>query len=562
MKIENDVLKLIKDFSDDSTDTHAKAGLGTAYWSMLISSICDTVIEKRDLGELLAVESSFINVGAFPKISGDKDAANSAIFNTDKKFDHLDIISVTDLLQIILKKINSGEKKESVERKIKSSQVKKDRLVKGLSGLELKRTDLLKASFGSADVSTLKIISELPHVDTLVFENLRVKKAIASGLFMNVENKRAFVAKTRVLDERLLTLENLYKSISDTKTRVVMREILRNIETVRNEIINFEERIDRHEKELKKIELESQNVSEMEVESGFRTELEFLRDNVKLASRRLKQDNCSFFNPEDNHVTLSELQDAMDIILEFDPKIFHNSRIPIYGRPKLLLVPGNGSGIYDWKNNLFVIPQTTHFKDIMPSLAAAVMEYRLDTDEDKLLINSYQKLSTQKDIKSIITLKENLTRDYIKWLTSEYNGFKVLDKETRAWFEYYVGPSKKSIFTPPELQPFLFSSNQIKDLFSENEKLVSDGTSEEIAKSSWILSVLEFQNGNYQKAYDYIIAAKDNGFTHKFLSYNVSFICSKAARKPEAIEAIKVFITENTQGWWAALARDNQRSLG
>ena len=557
MKIENDVLKLIKELSDDSTDARAKAGLGSAYWSMLIGAVCDTVIEKKDIKHLINEEKAFIDVGAFPKISGDKDVAQSSIFDTKKKYEYIDIISVTDLLEIILLKITSGEKKEKLERHIKSSRVKKDRLLIDLKILQEERIEILTKSVGSTNAA----VNELPHTDVLVFENLRIKRAIAAGLFMNVEAKREFVAKTKVLDSKLSILEGLYKSIPDAEDRVAMRELLRKIDSVRNEVINFDERIARYEKELDEVINESQNVSEMEIESGFRTELEFLRENVKLASRRLKQDNFSFYNPEANHVSLLELQKTMDIILEFDPEIFHNSRIPIYGRPKLLLVPGNGSGIYDWKNNLFLIPQTTHTKDIMPSLAAAVMEYRLDTDEDKLLINSYQKISTQKDIKSIITLKENLTKDYIKWLTSEYKGFKVLDKETRAWFERNVGPSKKDIYTPPDLQPFLFSSSDFKELFSENEKKITEGSDDEIAISAWILSVLEFQNGNYQKSYDYIKSAKEHGFAHKFLSYNSAIICSKVARKPEALEALNEFTTKNTQGWWVALARDQIRRL-
>jgi tetratricopeptide (TPR) repeat protein len=224
-------------------------------------------------------------------------------------------------------------------------------------------------------------------------------------------------------------------------------------------------------------------------------------------------------------------------------------------------VPGNGHGLYDWKNNRFVIPLTPATGNFMTSVAAAIIEYRLDVDDDKKLLTSYQKLPAYKTVRSMMALRSSLTKDYIKWMTSEYQGFKVLDKDARNWFEHEIAPSRNDIYCPPEYQPFELSSDQFQALLKTIESKLTADNSPQSGEDLWAASILNYQQGEFKKSLHYINDLLSLNPNHIFSYYNQGIIAMKIPQKQMAIKGFNEFIKRKPQSWWASVARDHARRL-
>lgn len=560
MKIDNEGLRHIRSFIDDPSDTKAKSGLGLLYWSSLIDSLCDLIVEGTDTNNFIQEQRAFIDVGVFPKISGDAISAIKAIYDSKLDYKHLNILSFTGLIESLIKKIYAGDKKETLEREIKSAGIKKGRTQSQLIEAQDRRVTLLKTELASnIDPKQAALIEALANIDNEVLNNLKIKRSIARGKFLDVDSKRKFVADSQAIEEKRKFVDALYSNLKDLKAKASLREILKSVEKLQASFLDYEDAINKKTDELEQVNRESSEISPMEVESKLRKELEFIRDNVKLSAKRVKQDNFGTYVPSQKYFTVSKVKECLDVILEFDPHIFHNDRVNVFGKPSILLIPGNGNGIYDWKNNMLVIPLSPYGGDFMVSIASAVIEYRLDVDEDKKLISQYQKLPKMKTVKSIIALKDSLTKDYIKWVTSEYQGFKVLEKEHRQWFEHEIAPSKLEIYCPPELQMFAMTLEESQELLKNFNEDIEKGNNKSAAL--WGASILTYQSGDYQKSYSLIKEASELDGSEKFLFYNLGIISMKASRKQEAIDAFNKYATDNSQGWWTSVARDHVRRL-
>ena len=197
----------------------------------------------------------------------------------------------------------------------------------------------------------------------------------------------------------------------------------------------------------------------------------------------------------------------------------------------------------------------------MTSIATAIIEYRLDVDIDKNLLTSYQKLPEQKGKRSLYALRSSLTKDYIKWMNSEYFGFKVLDKDIRDWFEHEIAPSKTDIFCPPQYQTFALSSEEFRDMLNETEKKVKEATSNPAEEDLWKTCILQYQQGKFKESYKYINELLAIYPEHLFGYYNLGIIGMKIAHKQDAIKGFKEFMKRNPQSWWASIARDHIRRL-
>jgi hypothetical protein len=118
-----------------------------------------------------------------------------------------------------------------------------------------------------------------------------------------------------------------------------------------------------------------------------------------------------------------------------DPDMLRASRIRMYGIPRVILVPGQGLGVYDWEDNSLIIPifdAVSDVKDFCFALAA----FRWDNDEDRTLKDTYALLKVNKG-KGIRALQESFMTDYFLWISKERKGYRILPREVSKWFKTF-----------------------------------------------------------------------------------------------------------------------------
>jgi tetratricopeptide (TPR) repeat protein len=562
MKFDTAATQTIRAYLDDPTDSRALYGLGSLYWNLLISTIGQIIHDEGDIHEFLRTEKDFINAGIVETILEDADDIRSQIASGTVAYRYLKVRTVTDWLKDTFHKITAGDKKELLERDIKNLKIEQKKIDKEIASLQQARKELLQKTLGDADdKNVISQINGLVNTDYLTFQNLQTKKEIAKGTFFSVENRREFVAQTNLLQKENEKKDVLFSKVKSSEDKAALRKYNSRINELFDKSITCADTVVKKENEIDTIERDQSVLSPLEVENRVRAELEYLRDMMKLSAKRLHMESCPILRPRQKFFIIKELTACMDRILEFDPRVFYNERVPIFGKPSILLAPGNGYGLYDWKNNRLIIPVSPPTGDFMASIATAIIEYRLDVDDDKNLLTSYQKLPQYKAIRSMVALRANLTRDYIKWMTSEYQGFKVLEKEVRNWFEHEIAPSKIDIYCPPEYQQFELSTEQFQKLLKKIESKLEKESASPSHNDLWAASILNYQQGNFKKSLQYINDLISVDPNHIFSYYNLGIIAMKIPQKQMAIKGFNEFIARRPQSWWAAIARDHARRL-
>jgi tetratricopeptide (TPR) repeat protein len=182
-----------------------------------------------------------------------------------------------------------------------------------------------------------------------------------------------------------------------------------------------------------------------------------------------------------------------------------------------------------------------------------------------LLITSFNQLPDNKTIRSIIQIKAKLVKEYIIWMTSEYNGYRILSKDSKKWFEQEIGPSRNDIFTPLEFQSYTMTSMEFNKLFDDvtaRIKEAEENETEATPEDLWAGALLFYQMGKPERAlplFEKYAKAKPDDIKGQ---YNLGFAAMKQMNRPLAREAFGTYSKMDTQSWWSKLVRDHLRNLG
>ncbi|MCR4818747.1 MAG: hypothetical protein K5841_07315 [Fretibacterium sp.] len=138
--------------------------------------------------------------------------------------------------------------------------------------------------------------------------------------------------------------------------------------------------------------------------------------------------------PIDFRASAAELESmsAMDI------DMFNVPRVRMYGIPRVIFVPGQGLGTYDWSDNSLLIPVFPS-GGASKSLSYALAAYRWDSDEDRHLKNPYEQIKENRK-KNLIAMADSFYKDYFLWMTKEKKGYRVLSSETSKTFRQMLAP--------------------------------------------------------------------------------------------------------------------------
>jgi tetratricopeptide (TPR) repeat protein len=561
MELSDSSVYSLQEFIETPPKERSIGRLGGIFWKTLVNRITDLIHEGGDTGRFLSEEKDFIDYGLTKEFFEDFNVVSSAVRSGAKPYPPIAIRFLTEWIADTLLKIYRADKKELLDKDIKRLELERKQLSRECAEQQAGRKELLQNEFsGTTDLSLLKSIENLGACDVLYQINLQTKRATSMGAFMSVEERRIYSARAMRYQEEMEKCELLFARVKSEENRKSLRNFNNQIYEVMDKVAVCYERIKGKQRELSAVENETQAISPMEVEGRIRTELEYVRDMARLSARRLRLTACSILVPGAPFFTMEKLIAAFDRIIEFDPTLFNNDRVKIFGRPTALIVPGNGNAVYDWKNNQFVIPLVPPGGDFMGSIATGVIEYRIDVDDEKTMMTSYQKVPENRGVKSLVTLRAKMTKDYLTWMTSEYNGFKVLGKEARAWFEREIAPKKSEIFCPLEYQPFVLSQEQVKKVAGEIEARLS-GQGAPAPADLWGASIIAYQEGRYAEAAQRLQTLIETDGEFVFAYFNLGVVGMKTMNKPQATGAFIEFIKRNPRSWWTSVVTEHLRRL-
>lgn len=533
------------------------------YWSMIADWVSSMVNEPEKFSVQLAGIQDLIDYGICTEVAGSTPEIRTMVNDAARMGYSLTILMFSDWLNSLFAKIMQGDRKEVLEKELHRCESQKKSRSHDFENLQTERkSKVLNLLDEPTRKAKGRLIDDLVKIDDLMYSSLQMKKAISLGTFFSVAQKREHFDREKQLQKEVNWF-NSFVDMQPNKEGVAEAHKIQDkvIETL-SAIIEIEVVIEKIKSDILAIEKLKQEVSPAEIESRLRKEIEYMRDLSKLAAMRLKIAPCPILTVEQKIFTIGKIKESFDRIQEFDPEVFHNDRVSMFGKPSILLIPGTGASVFDWKNNMLIVPMVIPGNNPTASVATGIVDYRLDVDEDRTFMNSYNQIAERKTVRSTVELRNLLTKDYVAWMTSEYNGFRVLSKLIKEWFEHSVAPSKNDIFTPSEYSTFALSPTEFEAQFKEIEAMIQQGDMSAIDDSFlWSGSILYYQKGIFDKSLELLkvllMRNPDAGITW----YNAGMVAMKLMRKPDAIDYFTQYANKYPQTWWARIARDHLRRL-
>lgn len=174
----------------------------------------------------------------------------------------------------------------------------------------------------------------------------------------------------------------------------------------------------------------------MELREGINKKREFMQ----LAARSGRVDVSPLCRSNGTPIPFSRAGEIMMDLTPLDPEMLRASRIRMYGIPRVILVPGQGLGVYDWTDNSLIVPIFPVTSDIK-GFCFALGGFRWDNDEDRTLKDSYALLKANKK-KGIRAMQESFYNDYFLWISKERKGYRILPKDVSKWFGAFFKQKK------------------------------------------------------------------------------------------------------------------------
>lgn len=167
------------------------------------------------------------------------------------------------------------------------------------------------------------------------------------------------------------------------------------------------------------------------------------REYMVVPAKLARCDTSPLATPSDMEpMTMDVLSEKILEFSSFDMDMFVVPRVRMYGVPKVILIPGQGWGSYDWGDNSIIIPALP-VNDVNKTITYSLASFRWDSDEDRVIKNGYENNIKENRGKSIMELCTSFYKDYFIYLTKEKKGYRVLPRETSKAFVTIFAPRKE-----------------------------------------------------------------------------------------------------------------------
>ncbi|MCL2220612.1 MAG: tetratricopeptide repeat protein [Chitinispirillia bacterium] len=543
----------------------AVAEITGSFWGWLCEGLGEIIRENGDATKFLDENAAVIDLGLQKELVNVEEM-KAAIMDADISDCCINVRTMSQWLKVELRRARGGDDFEKLSQKNKLELDELDKLTKEIAEQQAFRRSKIEPMYMKPD-DCAKQIAQLEATEKLLLDSVRKNKEISKGAFLSVEQKRENMKQKQDLHVKLESANKFVAGLPNQEGAVEMKKLTKRIhEELFIKLVDMETVAKKTGEELEALQKKADAMPASEVETKVSDAINNIRDMVRLSAKRLGIEPFPLFTPNDKKLPMSELRKNLDRITEFDPRLFKNDRIAVVGRPFVLVVPATGNAIFDYQTNSVIMPTIAPAGNYMASLSKGMVEYRLDADEEKVLLTSYNGASPDlKKLRSLFDLKASLTKDYITWMTKEYNGTRIMPKENLKWFQQEIGPNKNEIFVPLKYQGYTMTSAEFNKLFDEVSERIKEAEEKETdptPEDLWVGSLLFYDMGKPEKALPLIEKYVKVKPDHLMAWYNLGHISMKQMNKAQAREAFDRFCKMDTSSWWSKAVRDVLRNLG
>ena len=206
------------------------------------------------------------------------------------------------------------------------------------------------------------------------------------------------------------------------KTKVIAREILYS----QIDMVKIARR-------TKKITDNCAQITDQMKRSELRNSLVKKREYLTVPAKNARCDTSLLCQPDSMPIDYAKDYDIVREFTAMDIEMFNVPRVRMYGIPRVIFVPGQGLGTYDWSDNSILIPAFP-VGGSDKSVSYALGTFRWDSDEDRKLKTPYEQQIKENRKKSLLVLAASFYKDYSLWLTKEKRGYRILPGETHKVF--------------------------------------------------------------------------------------------------------------------------------
>lgn len=250
-------------------------GVNGPFWTMVIGWITDCVHDNKDFSALAQENSNLLNLGIYSEISGSTEDMYSRVFNEDLREYPIKVYTFTEWLNKIYSRIIQGDRKDFLEKEIKSAQIQRNKLKKEIESLQLDRKNkFLSLINEQISNSTMSIVNELVMLDELRYSGFQMKKAISHGTFFSVQQKREHFDREKQLHKKISWFNNFLETQQDKAMIAEVRKVQERVNNTISAIIDIETVIEKLVSEIETIEELNSKISSAENENTIRKELE------------------------------------------------------------------------------------------------------------------------------------------------------------------------------------------------------------------------------------------------------------------------------------------------
>jgi len=325
-----------------------------------------------------------------------------------------------------------------------------------------------------------------------------------------------------------------------------------NIENIKTEQFRFEKMMNSLIEEKNKFYENLSGFSLFKKDEALKSEVNRLQILQRTCGSRGKIMDPFLVHIFNQFVLSQEVITVIGQVNENDPALFSNPHRHHVGLPGLIFVPVQGSGFYDINSNCMFFPIFSH--NVMKSVVDMLTDYRLEVDQDKVLMRSFTKeIPLHKKLHSYSRFKEIFNRYYMIWMTKGVRGYKVLNKDARQWFMAHMAPKNLQIRVPHEL--LVLGPNDIEDKEKRVEAELNENPDSALLylKLGTIKSMLD---RDLDLALECFLQALKLDPQFHVAEYNIAQIYMKLGKKQEANIYFLKYSSHNYQNWWTVVARE------
>lgn len=527
--------------------TKVTARIENAFWEILSNIPFKVLVADSDHLDFSSQDVGFINFG-INKYTEEKEAILEQIRANEITSSEYEIMHFTDGLGVLLKNVRRVKELKALHENLERVENTLKSLPSEVKALLHSRIDECKSKLSPEDAAT--VIATSSAIDKVVAPLAKLKMAIKAGQMDSAEKRQQFIQLTRQdkdLRERRTAILRKYPDTGQITVLFKSTDAkLLTLLALSNERLALK-------KELAEVEEYVAGMRLKDIQIAMREEVSKTRTLLKVCARRARRNPRALIFQRGRIMTQRDIVEAMREIESYDPKLFDNRVVKRYGRPPFVIVPGEGNSIYDWANNVILVPLVYPVTPL-ESLANGIITYRDDVDSvggfRELRHSFHHDIKENEAIRSSRSLMEKMISDYVTWITKEAQGYSVLSRETREWFELHIGPSKNDVKRPSEMLTWhaVKVRKYVKEL--EGQMPIED------TNLYYQLGVANGILGNWDAALEIF----ENCISRDKKLYDAYFNAGIAAHKKhlrKAAEFFKQYIAFAPQSWWSRKANEH-----